>query len=170
MIQESGSIWIYERPFIQSFLLFRLRRGSEPYVRGGGGDTGGGAAPASSVARHSSPLAPASVKVTGREANCRTCCSTSRTLRTCAHAAAQEGERRRFDALAQARKPAAKRACHVAYAAANPIHLLATRSHHRPATSITAVREAITPSSTPALSRQGIASPRPAPKLLMRVV
>jgi len=87
-----------------------------------------------------------------------------------AHAAAQEGERRRFDALAQARKPAAKRACLVAYATANPIHLLATRSYHRPATSITAVREAITPSSTPALSRQGIASPRPAPKLLMRIV
>ena len=87
-----------------------------------------------------------------------------------AHAAAQEGERRRSDAIAQARKPAAKRACLVADATANPIHLLATRSYHRPATSITAVREAITPSSTPALSRQGIASPRPAPKLLMRIV
>ena len=82
MIQESGSMWIYERPFIYSFFRFRLRRGSEPYVRGGGGDTGGGAAPASSIACHSSPLAPASLKVTGREANCRTCCSTSRTLRT----------------------------------------------------------------------------------------
>ena len=99
---------------------------------------GGGAAPASSVACHSSPLAPASLKVTGREATRRTCSSTSRTLRRAAHAAAQEGERRRFDALAQARKPAAKRACLVAYATANPIHLLATRSHHRPATSIMA--------------------------------